>query len=103
MTYCFDLDGTLCTNTYGNYEKAIPFTERIAFVNKLYDEGNHIIINTARGSKTKIDWNELTIGQLSEWGLKYNEIYIGKKIDADIFIDDKAVSDKQFFKNKGIE
>ena len=43
-TYCFDLDGTLCTLTDGKYEKAQPIIDRIQKVNKLYDEKNTIII-----------------------------------------------------------
>jgi len=100
MTYCFDLDGTLCSNTYGEYESATPFYDRISKVNQLYEQGNTIIINTARGSKTKIDWFSLTESQLKDWGLKYHTLYVGKKIDADLFVDDKAVSDKDFFEKK---
>ena len=43
MTYCFDLDGTLCTNTEGEYESAVPFPERINEVKKLYDAGHTIL------------------------------------------------------------
>ena len=97
MIYCFDLDGTLCTNTNGKYELAKPFIERIEIVNELHKNGNKIIINTARGSTTKIDWYKFTEKQLISWGLNYNELYVGEKIEADIFIDDKAISDKDFF------
>ena len=65
-TYCFDLDGTLCTNTEGDYENALPYTERISIVNDLYEKGNTIIIETARGSKTGIDWNQITKNQLNK-------------------------------------
>ena len=36
-TYVFDIDGTVCTNTYGDYENAQPLEERIKIVNKLSD------------------------------------------------------------------
>ena len=36
MRYVIDIDGTICTNTNGNYEKAIPYKDRIDKVNKLY-------------------------------------------------------------------
>lgn len=52
--YCFDLDGTLCTNEKGKYKKVKPLKDRIEKVNKLYDEGNKIIILTARGN-TNLD------------------------------------------------
>lgn len=99
MIYCFDLDGTLCTNTNGNYENALPYTQRIKFVNNLYDEGNTILIDTARGSTTKIDWYDLTKKQLKNWGVKYNTLRVGIKLNADIFIDDKGINDNDFFKH----
>ena len=42
-TYCFDLDGTLCSHE-PDYNLALPFYDRIEKVNKLYYEGNAIII-----------------------------------------------------------
>jgi hypothetical protein len=98
MIYCFDLDGTLCTNTNGDYSNAVPFYDRIEKVNTLYSLGNTIIINTARGSSTGIDWYELTDNQLRQWKVKYNQLFVGKKIEADLFIDDKGISDIDFFK-----
>jgi hydroxymethylpyrimidine pyrophosphatase-like HAD family hydrolase len=98
MIYCFDLDGTICTNTNGLYENAEPFYERIKIINNLFEEGNKIIINTARGYTTGIDWTELTIKQLKDWNLNYHELYVGKKINADLYVDDKGITDKDFFK-----
>ncbi len=49
MRYCVDIDGTICTPTIGrDYHKAEPWQDRIKVLNKLYDEGNHIIYFTAR-------------------------------------------------------
>ncbi|MAT49217.1 MAG: hypothetical protein CMA27_05250 [Euryarchaeota archaeon] len=87
--FCFDIDGTLCSKSPENYEDAVPYSDRIEQVNKLYDEGNSIIIFTARGSATGIDHKELTKNQLREWGLKYNELIFGKP-NADYYIDDKS-------------
>ena len=98
MTYCFDLDGTLCTNTNGDYTNANPFKDRISKVNELHSLGDKIIINTARGSSTGIDWYEITKNQLQKWGVKYDQLFVGKKIEADLFIDDKGISDIEFFK-----
>lgn len=97
MKYCFDLDGTLCSNTNGAYEQAVPFYERIEIVNKLFDEGNEIHIESARGSTTKIDWLLFTHEQLNKWNVKFHTLRVGNKIDADIFVDDKGISDKLFF------
>lgn len=96
-TYCFDLDGTLCTNTEGSYENAMPFANRISVVNRLYEEGNSIVIDTARGSTTGIDWFSLTESQLKEWGVKYNELRVGQKPFAHHYIDDKGINDQDFF------
>ena len=42
MTYVFDIDGTICSHTYGSYDEAKPDVERIKKVNELYDEGSKI-------------------------------------------------------------
>lgn len=96
MKYCFDIDGTICTNTDGDYESALPLLERITIVNNLYREKNEIILFTSRGSTTSLDWTELTKKQLDDWGVKYHKLIFGKP-EADIFVDDKAISDKLFF------
>tara|TARA_B100000886_G_scaffold305661_1_gene237534 strand:+ start:30291 stop:30593 length:303 start_codon:yes stop_codon:yes gene_type:complete len=98
MIYCFDIDGTLCSNTFGEYEKAKPIKNRIEYVNELYDQGHVIKLLTARGSTTKIDWRKLTESQLIDWGVKYTTLMLGKP-EADIYIDDKGLSDKEFFKD----
>ena len=46
-------------------------TDRIAQLNKLFDEGNEIHYWTARGGNSGLDWTELTHKQLSEWGLNF--------------------------------
>jgi hypothetical protein len=102
MIYCFDLDGTLCTNTEGFYEKANPITDRIEKVNDLYNNGNHIIIDTARGSTTGKDWEELTTKQLKNWGVQYHELRVGKKLNYDVVIDDKSINHNDFFENENI-
>lgn len=95
MIYCFDIDGTLCTNTNGSYEKAEPYPDIIAQVNALYDAGHRIILFTARGSTTGIDWRELTEKQMRRWGVKYYELLLGKP-HADVYIDDKAIHPRQW-------
>jgi carbamoyl-phosphate synthase large subunit len=94
-TYCFDLDETLCTSINFDYAAAKPYVDRIGAVNKLFLEGNEIVIYTARGSKTGIDWEELTIAQLSSWELKYHSLEMGKPF-ADFYIDDKAINVADF-------
>tara|TARA_B100001093_G_scaffold519839_1_gene610843 strand:+ start:2373 stop:2672 length:300 start_codon:yes stop_codon:yes gene_type:complete len=99
MIYCFDIDGTICTQVDdGEYKNAEPIKNRIKKINKLYDEGNKIIFLTARGFVTKINWYELTASQLEKWGVQYHELYLTKP-HADIYIDDKGLKDSEFFLN----
>lgn len=88
-TYCFDIDGVICS-TNCKYEDAIPNKNIIELINKLYDNGNYIIINTSRGYKSKTDWSILTTTQINEWGVKYHQLLFTKPA-ADFYIDDKNV------------
>ena len=93
--YCFDIDDTICKTSGTDYESAQPIPLRIQKINELYDQGNIIKFLTARGSKTGIDWTELTSRQLESWGVKYHELHLSKPY-ADLYIDDKGVSDRDF-------
>jgi hexulose-6-phosphate isomerase len=88
--FCFDIDGTLCTNTEGAYDKAQPYPTRIARVNALHATGHKIILYTARGTTTGIDWSQCTRRQLKGWEVKYDALYFGKP-SADAYIDDKSL------------
>lgn len=94
--FCFDIDGTICNTPESNYHLSTPIFERIKVVNELFDAGHEIHFFTARGAATGIDWRELTEMQLECWGLKYHKLLMGKP-HADVFIDDKAMSDIAFF------
>ena len=104
MNYVFDIDGTICTTTEGDYEAAKPLVDRIAIVNALYDEGHTIIFQTARGmgrsnnsvAYANTAFYELTKRQLNNWGVKYHSLFLGKPA-GDIYIDDKGIKDKDFF------
>ena len=93
--YCFDLDETLCNTSGLSYESSTPKSDHIKKVNQLYERGHYIKIFTARGSETKIDWRDLTESQLTEWGIKYHELILGKPA-ADYYIDDKAINVADF-------
>lgn len=97
MRYVFDLDGTLCTADSSDYMKAEPLLARIAVVNGLYEAGNFITIDTARGSGTGQLWALRTRQQIDGWGLKYHQLRVGHKLAADVYVDDRAVSDVRFF------
>ena len=105
--YVFDLDGTLCNTPDGlgpdgklgpQYCDASPLLERIAIVNQLYEQGHSIIIDTARGSASGKSWFYFTLNQLKEWGVKFHHLRVGEKLIGDFYIDDKAFSDKEFFR-----
>ncbi len=91
MIYCFDIDGTICTNTDGDYESAEPFPDVIETINVLFEQGHRILLTTARGGTTKIDWTAVTERQLKDWGVRYHELIMGKPT-ADVFIDDRAIN-----------
>lgn len=106
MLYVFDLDETLCTlprkiNGGWDYEGAQPIKPRIDFVNSLYLRGHHVIIESARGSSNLDYWSELTREQLRRWGVKYHQMRLGVKFDADIYVDDKALNCETFFDGAG--
>ena len=103
--YVFDLDGTICSVTNGNYKEATPIQSRISIINRLYIEGNVIYIYTARGMGTfnnQADlalekWERITLTQLGLWGVRYNKLFMGKPA-GDLYVDDKAMLNKDFFK-----
>ena len=101
MIYCFDLDGTLCSQQDLDYENAKPFMKRIKHVNDLYDSGHTIIIDTARGSGATRgkDWTDITLKQLEAWGVQYHDLRVGVKFSADVYVDDKADNADNYFEN----
>lgn len=108
MTYVFDIDGTLCTKPEGqDYEASEPIRERVDVVNYLYEQGNTIIMQTARGmgryennpQKAIENFYALTAKQLKSWGVKYHMLFLGKPA-GDIYVDDKGLRDEDFFRNE---
>tara|TARA_R110002110_G_scaffold243470_1_gene460060 strand:- start:4923 stop:5231 length:309 start_codon:yes stop_codon:yes gene_type:complete len=92
-----DIDETICfyeeeiaLDGKKDYNTAIPSSENIAKINKLYDEGNTIIFWTARGSRSGIDWTEFTKNQLSVWGVKFHDVRCDKPY-YDQFVEDRSI------------
>jgi phosphosulfolactate synthase (CoM biosynthesis protein A) len=93
-TIFVDIDETICISSEENsrgrdYTNSKPINENIEKINKLFEQGNKIIYWTARGSKSGIDWKEVTKNQLDLWGVKYHELRCDKPF-YDLFIDDKS-------------
>jgi|TARA_R100001460_G_C3542886_1_gene174639 hypothetical protein len=110
MRYVVDIDGTICTpgkTEETRYTEALPIQSRIDKINRLYDEGHTIVYFTARGMgrfKNNADlaretFYELTEIQLSLWGCRYNQLFLGKP-SGDFYIDDKGINDNEFFETK---
>jgi hypothetical protein len=105
-TYVFDIDGTLCTFTDGNYKLCEPLPEHIKIVNRLYAEGNKIILFTARGmdscdgnqSLAHQKYYQYTFNQLKSWDVSFDQLYLGKP-KGDIYVDDLG-ADLTFFEKK---
>ena len=100
--FVIDLDNTLChtvkdSNGRWMYFDAQPYYDRIDKVNELWEVGHKIIIETAIGCNSKINYYEDTFEQLRSWGLKFDLLRTGVKFGADYYIDDKAINSEDFF------
>ena len=92
--FVFDIDGVITEPGGGtDYETARPNQMMIEVINRLYHEGHEIILLTARGYVTGIDWRAVTEEQLARWGVKYHELHFGKP-NADYYVDDKMLDMK---------
>src|SRR5690606_7625378 len=90
--YAFDLDGTLCRTRGMDYSGAEPIPERVALVRELKARGNRITIDTGRA----VHHFDLTRSQLAEWGVPYDELRVGQKVAADVYVDDRAINAGDF-------
>jgi CMP-N-acetylneuraminic acid synthetase len=91
-TFVFDIDGVIASIVPGNdYAVATPLHANITRINRLYDAGNQIVLFTARGTVTKIDWSDLTKQQMAAWGVRHHELLFGKPA-ADYYVDDRMVT-----------
>ncbi len=87
-SYVFDIDGVIAKpNKSLEYGKSLPNIDIIHMINQLYDAGNEIVLFTARGYKTGIDWTQITREQMSQWGVKYTKLMFNKPA-GDFYIDD---------------
>lgn len=96
MIVYVDIDDTICRlRIAGNYYSATPIQKAIEKVNQMFDDGHTIVMWTARGTVSGIDFEEMTRAQLEFWGLKYHELRMGKPA-YDLFIDDKNINSEDW-------
>ncbi len=94
-TFVFDIDGVIASVVPDkDYARARPIEENIRTVNELHARGNRIVLFTARGSATGIDWTAVTSGQLASWGVRFDELRFGKPA-ADYYVDDRMIGLEQ--------
>jgi len=94
-TICCDIDGVIAAiEPTNDYNLSKPREEIITHIRQLYQQGHHIILFTARGTMTGIDWRAVTEKQMKEWGVPYHELHFGKPA-ADYYIDDRALRDDE--------
>lgn len=90
MVIFVDVDETIFHSPdVPNYSTSIPIIKNIEKINKLFDLGHTIIYWTARGSKTKKDWYQITLNQFKKYNVKFTELRMGKPY-YDLIIDDKS-------------
>lgn len=90
--FVVDIDGVLAITTdTSDYAKSQPNQSVIDQINRFYDYGNEIVLFTARGFTTGVDWSEVTRKQMQTWGVKYHDLRFGKP-HADFYLDDHALT-----------
>lgn len=93
----FDIDGVICQTAGSDYQNSKPKIKAIKKINDLYNQGNKIIIFTARFmGRTDNNYEkayalgyDFTLKQLNRWNVKFNKLIFGKP-SFDLLIDDKA-------------
>lgn len=83
---CFDFDGTLTERDISPAIGQLDF-DMIALLERLYDSGYYIIINSARQT---IDYEDIK-NLLEKNRVRYNQLSLGIKPVADLYIDDKGL------------
>lgn len=90
--FVIDIDGVIASLIANNdYTLCQPIKKNIEMINALYRAGHRIILFTARGSMTGIDWFEITRQQLAEWRVLHHDLRFGKPA-ADFYIDDRMIA-----------
>ena len=110
-SYVVDIDGTLCTETGGNYFSAEPLEKNITLINELYVSGATIILHTARGMKrfnndiaaVYASLYTVTVDQLARWDVKYDKLIMGKPVGTHVDQDALTIDDLRKVSNNNDE
>jgi CMP-N,N'-diacetyllegionaminic acid synthase len=93
--FCFDIDGVIFKDKPGaDYTEVEPIQENIDLINAVKATGAKVVLYTARGSKTGIDWKYVTTLQLLKYDVRYDELLFGKPY-YDYYVDDKNTTMEQ--------
>lgn len=103
MTFCFDIDGTLCHTENGEYERSTPLHDMIMRVNGLHNSGHTIKLYTSRGmtryrgmsADVYAAFYDMTHKQLTGWGVQFDELIMAKP-SYDVFVDDRNMTIEGF-------
>eukprot|EP00471_Norrisiella_sphaerica_P003830 CAMPEP_0184479924 /NCGR_PEP_ID=MMETSP0113_2-20130426/1450_1 /TAXON_ID=91329 /ORGANISM="Norrisiella sphaerica, Strain BC52" /LENGTH=585 /DNA_ID=CAMNT_0026858095 /DNA_START=15 /DNA_END=1773 /DNA_ORIENTATION=+ len=102
--FCIDIESLFSVpksteNKGADYASCKPDSRMVEFTKARKAEGHYIIIQSARGVRDEEGNSyaasakvaEISLRQLRECGIKFDEIWFGKP-DADFFIDDKGIN-----------
>jgi CMP-N,N'-diacetyllegionaminic acid synthase len=100
--FCFDIDRDICKTFKSKHALSKAEYKVIKIINRLYDNGNYIIIFTARYmsrnnqkiSKAKKKCYTFTLNQLKIWNVAFHKLIFGKS-PYDLIIDDKGLGFKK--------
>ena len=110
LTFCFDIDGTLCPikKKEEEYIDLVPFPEMLARLREDKEGGAKIVLFTSRnmnsynGNIGLINANtaKVLLQWLDKWDIPYDEIIYGKPWPGHhgFYVDDRTISPDEFLK-----
>ena len=110
LTFCFDIDGTLCPikKKEEEYIDLVPFPEMLAKLREYKEGGAKIVLFTSRnmnsynGNIGLINANtaKVLLQWLDKWNIPYDEIIYGKPWPGHhgFYVDDRTIRPDEFLK-----
>ena len=110
LTFCFDIDGTLCPikKKEEEYIDLVPFPEMLAKLREYKEGGAKIVLFTSRnmnsynGNIGFINANtaKVLLQWLDKWDIPYDEIIYGKPWPGHhgFYVDDRTIRPDEFLK-----